>query len=215
MKKEFWQEAWDNRNIGFHQGEYNPLMVSHFKDRDIKDKTILIPLAGKTKDVLYFLEKGAKVIAVEVVSSAVEEFFKESELEYDKREAQDITTYTSKNLTFYNADFFKAQSYINKDIDYVYDRASNVALPLELRKNYYSTIKELVNRDTQFLIITFSHDGPKDFGPPFFVPFNEIEESYKEMGFNLKKKETTQNNSIEGRFKEAGMSYMNRIIWWN
>lgn len=219
MEKDFWQQAWNEGRIGFHQSEYTKAMKDKFDNIDLKGKTVLLPLAGKTKDILYFLNKGAKVIAVEIVEDAIKQFFNENEINYKFQELTNANLYEADNLKFFNADFFKSDE-IFKDmdinnVDYIFDRASNVALPKELRIKYYQTIKKIKDDETKFFIITFMHDGPKDFGPPFLIPKDEIKNHYKEMDITLSCSEVARNTKLEGRFKESGMTYMAQLAWTN
>jgi len=213
MEKEFWKKAWVDRKIGFHQAKYSPPMLGHYQEKDLENKNVLIPLAGKSKDILYFLERGANVTAIELSELAVKEFFEENsfdDLEVDM--STDHTVYRTKNLKFYCGDFFKFSKSQASSYDYYYDRACIVALPLDLRLKYYKHIGELLNKHTDIFILTLTHDGPKDFGPPFYVPETEIEEAYKSIGFDL-----VYNNLMEakaeGRFKEAGITKMKRLSW--
>ena len=77
-------------------------MMNFFKDIDLKDKTVFIPLAGKTKDILYFLERGAIVTAIEFVEQAVIDFFEDNEILYSKID----NLYQCENLKFYSMDLF-------------------------------------------------------------------------------------------------------------
>ena len=117
---EFWNKVWqEQENPRFHQSSFNSMMVDYFHRTDLKDKTVLIPLAGKTKDILYFLEKGAIVTAIEFCEKAIISFFEENNLSY-KKEGQ---TYTAFNLKFYSMDFFEFQS--EKAFDVFYDRSGH------------------------------------------------------------------------------------------
>lgn len=215
VESEFWKEAWDVNNIGFHQEKLNPIMVEKFKDIDLEGKNVLIPLAGKTRDINFFTQRKANVIAVEVVEKAIHDYFNESSIDYNKETHKTYSLYSSPFLKFYHTDFFDADNLIDAEIHYVYDRASNVALPPELRKKYYAVIDKLTTTKTNFLIITYEHNGDSDFGPPFMVPAKEIVENYKIMKIDLKKKELSRNAEIEGRFKEANITEIIRTTWSN
>ena len=78
MEHDFWLRAWIDGRTTFHQNEYNPVLVETTKNIDLKGKTVFLPLAGKTKDINYFLEKGAKVIANELATKPIDEYFKEN-----------------------------------------------------------------------------------------------------------------------------------------
>ena len=199
MEKDFWQQAWNDGKTGFHQSEYSEIMVQTFKEADLNNKNVLLPLAGKSNDIKYFLEKGATVIAIEIVKNAILQFFEENKLDYETQNFEGGTHYQAENLHFFHADFFNSPAYLQefnlKKIDIIYDRASNVALPTEMRRTYYRTIESLKNDQTKFLIITFMHDGPLDFGPPFLIPKDEILQSYKNMKVDLTHTEMNRNTN--------------------
>lgn len=203
----FWQEGWDKGFTGFHQSEYNQAMIDYFKDIDLKDKTVLIPLCGKSLDMIYLAGQGAKVIGVEVVKDPVEQFFQENKVNFDLGD----NVYTSKDgkIEIHNKDFFKIEDLGR--IDYLYDRASNVALPMCMREEkYYPTIKRLIQEETKTLLITMDHDGSRDFGPPYAINKEETKEHYP----SLKLISEVSSKAME-RFQEEGIKKVRRYIWAN
>ena len=82
MDAHFWHEKWQNREIGFHEGSPNSLLVKHFNDLKLEpSSTMFVPLCGKTKDIAWLLEKGIKVAGVELNETAIRELFDELDLE--------------------------------------------------------------------------------------------------------------------------------------
>ncbi len=215
MEKEFWKEAWDEDRIGFHQSSYNPIMMKTFANIDLKNKNILIPLAGRSQDIDYFLEREANVYAVEIVEKAIVDYFKITQKSYENESYENYTLYKHKNLKFYSADFFNSPDFIDSEVDYVYDRASNIALPKQLRETYYKTIQKLSNKSTKYFILTYTHDGDKDFGPPFYVPEEEILRAYSDMSVELKSYTLKTTRDIQERFQESGITEMTRVLWTN
>jgi thiopurine S-methyltransferase len=214
MEKEFWQQAWEDKKIGFHQPKYNPFMVEHYKDQNLEGKRVLIPLAGKSNDILYFLERGAHVVAIELSKIAVEEFFSENNMEYKSEVEGELERFKSDNLDFYCGDFFAYTNKSNQHFDFYFDRACIVALPFDIRSRFYNKVETLLAKHTDIFILTFAHDGPKDFGPPFYVPENELLEAYKNMGFDLNYIKVNETKA-EGRFKDAGIKTIQRLKWKN
>lgn len=213
MENEFWKQAWVEGKIGFHQSQYNSTMSNHYDDLQLKDKNVFIPLAGKSLDILYFLEKGANVTAVELSELACEEFFKENKFDdLQIEEQEDFTVYKTENLTYYCGDFFAINPEDVTPIDFYYDRACIVALPYEIRTSFYDKIDTLLSKHTDIFILTYSHEGPKTFGPPFYVPEEEIQKAYSLMGFDLEYIKYNDTNA-QGRFKDAGLGKMTHIKW--
>ena len=167
MEKEFWISKWNEGQIGFHQSEPNNYMVDFFGKTDLKGKTVFVPLCGKTLDMVWLKDQGAKVIGVELSDLAVTTFFAENQIPFATTEIENGTLYQSDNINIYCCDVLNISSEILKNIDYIFDRASLIALPQEIRKNYVSKIKEIMNNQIQYMLITLEYDGGG--GPPFSI----------------------------------------------
>ena len=177
--KEFWTSVWEEGVIRFHQQNYNAQMVHFFDSINLKEKSVLIPLAGKTKDILYFLEKGAHVTAVEFYEGAVLDFFKENNLSYTK----EGNLFKGDHIHFYACDFFDLKS--AHPFDVMYDRASQVVFSKETRERYYSHVATLINKETLLYLGAIDHSGPEDYGPPYKISTSEVMSYYKKMGIAL------------------------------
>lgn len=176
----FWSEVWTEGLIRFHQKAYNSQMLSFFEGINLQSRTVFIPLAGKTKDILYFLERGANVTAIEFVEQAVIDFFLENKIHYTKQG----NYYQSERLHFYVVDFFEFKT--EKKFDVLYDRASQVVFTEELRPAYYKHLGSLIDQHTLLLLAAIDHEGPKTYGPPFKISQEEIMSTYKKMGISLR-----------------------------
>lgn len=184
---EFWSQVWDEGTIRFHQNNYNSEMLKYFKDIDLKNKTVLIPLAGKTKDILFFLEKGAHVTAIEFHGPAVVSFFEENNIAYKKHGY----SFFADNLTFHAMDFF--DFYTEQPFDVLFDRASQVVFNQSDRPRYYEHISKLIDQKSILLLFSIDHNGSFDYGPPYKIPKAEVVSAYKKMGITLK----TNSENIE------------------
>nr|BDT28302.1 thiopurine S-methyltransferase Se/Te detoxification family [Bacteriovorax sp. HI3] len=196
--KEFWSDVWKEGVIRFHQKDYNQAMVHFFKDIDLKNKTVLIPLAGKTNDILFFLEKGANVTAIEFYEGAVEAFFKENAIAFTKKEH----VYSGTNITFYAGDFFEYKN--QTPFDVMYDRASQVVFNQNDRPRYYQHMSSLINARTILFSGAIDHQGPADYGPPFKISPEEVISAYKKMGITLQMASSRQDPASE-KMQAAGV----------
>lgn len=197
--KEFWSQIWEEGVIRFHQGNYNLEMINYFKDFDLKNKSVLIPLAGKTKDILYFLEKGAEVTAIEFYGPAVVSFFEENNISYKKHGH----SYFSDNLTFHAMDFFQLST--DKPFDVLFDRAAQVVFNQEDRPKYFEQISKLIDKNTLLLLFSIDHDGPFSYGPPYKIPKEEIMTAYKQMGITLKTNSERQEAALSEKMLAQGI----------
>lgn len=177
---EFWSQVWDEGTIRFHQNSYNTEMIKYFKDVDLKDKTVLIPLAGKTKDILFFLEKGALVTAIEFCEPAIISFFEENNMAYKKHGY----SFFADNLTFHAMDFFDFNT--EKPFDVLFDRASQVVFNKTERPRYFQHMSKLIDQNSMLLLFSIDHDGSFEYGPPHKIPKEEIITAYKKMGITLR-----------------------------
>ncbi|AUN98197.1 hypothetical protein C0V70_08780 [Bacteriovorax stolpii] len=189
--KEFWSDVWKEGVIRFHQKDYNQAMVHFFRDIDLKNKTVLIPLAGKTNDILFFLEKGAHVTAIEFYEGAVMAFFNENNIPFTKKDH----TYSGQNITFYAGDFFDYKNHIPFDV--MYDRASQVVFNQENRPAYYAHMSTLIDKHTILFLGAIDHQGPHDYGPPFKISPEEVMSAYKNMGIFLEMVSSQMNAASE------------------
>lgn len=179
MQKKFWLERWEKNETKFNQKEVNPYLLQYKNFFEpLKGKRVLVPLCGKSIDLLWFLKEGAEVIGVEFSALAIESFFKEHHLTYEKTEKKPFIIYSSGALKFICGDFFQLKKEDIGEINWIYDRASIIALNKELRIQYGIQISKLSDRNTQIFMIVLSYDSHGNEGPPFSVPQDEVHELF-------------------------------------
>ena len=73
---EFWHNRWENQQTGWHRQVYNDLMVKHWPNINAPaGGSVLVPLCGKTLDMLWLAQQGHEVVGLEMVQQAVDAFF--------------------------------------------------------------------------------------------------------------------------------------------
>ncbi len=165
MEKEFWLGKWERHEIGFHQAEYSPYLVKYWNKLATDKGTVFVPLCGKTKDMLFFVEQGHKVIGVELSEIACNEFFADNNIEYEVEQLDKLKLYKAKDLQIYCGDLFDLDPAILSDVSYVFDRASLIALPHEIRLRYVDFMDQHIGNAKYFLITI--HFDNQEVGPPF------------------------------------------------
>jgi thiopurine S-methyltransferase len=189
MDKNFWIERWKKKEIGFHLNDYHDFLKKHgeiyFKDVS----NVFIPLCGKSKDILWFYHFGKTVVGIELSDIACREFFLENHLQYNKSEYKNFQIYHTldKKIYLINGDFFELNkdvlNFINITIQAVYDRASLIALPFDLRKQYVKHMFRMLNNKIKYFLITMEFEPiektQKEIGPPFSVTENEIKNLFE------------------------------------
>ena len=80
---EYWENRWITNQTGWHRSVYNDLMVKYWPKLGIPtDSKVLVPLCGKSLDMLWLAEKGHAIVGIEFTRLAVERFFSENNLEH-------------------------------------------------------------------------------------------------------------------------------------
>jgi thiopurine S-methyltransferase len=181
MDSQFWIKAWNEGKTAFHQAHYHEKLTEYFPQlKPQKGQRVLVPLCGKTKDLLWLHELGLQVQGIELHDPAVKAFFTENELSScEITQDQGFTHYTHKNIVMSCGNFFKLSQ--NETYDFVYDRAALVALPAAMRKNYAQVIKQSLKRGGKYLLIVYEYAPSQMEGPPFSVDEKEIHALYEDQ----------------------------------
>jgi thiopurine S-methyltransferase len=212
MKKEFWLERWEKKEIGFHQEDINPYLFQHWKDLHAdKSNEVFVPLCGKSKDMLWLREQGYSVHGVELSSLAVQAFFHENGLIPVRKSNNLFECYDADGISIMCGDFFNLTKADLANVRLVYDRASLVALPPDLRERYVSHLIGILHPGTQILLLTFDYAQIEMSGPPFAVSLDEVKSLYN------KKAEVRQlaHHDILAkmpRFQERGLSRLHENV---
>lgn len=176
MEASFWHNSWElgGFHTSFHRKHIHPYVLQYLNPDEIEGKNILVPLCGKTIDMLYLAQYANKVIGVELVEEAIHQFFYENNLQVVR---PDDTTYVSGNITIYRRDFMALTPADIGPVDWILDRASLVALPYNMRVQYLETIERLSHIGTQQLVISLEY-FPLLESAPFSITPAEIMEYY-------------------------------------
>jgi thiopurine S-methyltransferase len=213
MEKEFWLERWEREEIGFHQNETNPYLRQFWQELNLeRGSGVFVPLCGKTLDMLWLREEGYSVLGVELSPVAVETFFRENgylpkhdtSKKFERCEADDICILCG--------DFFNLEREDLAQVKAVYDRASLVALPTEMRERYARHLVSILPAGTQVLLITFDYPQAEMSGPPFAVSAEEVESLYSP---HAEVRLLAQVDALEAtpRFQERGLSRLHENIF--
>ncbi|MEA1880748.1 MAG: thiopurine S-methyltransferase [Campylobacterota bacterium] len=197
MEKHVWLKRWENKETGFHESSVNPLLLKHFHALELPlASRIFVPLCGKSLDIGWFLSKGYCVVGVEFSEEAVKALFKELGEEPYIVNDGNLTHYSAENIDIYVGDFFDLTLELVGNIDAVYDRASIVALPAEIRPKYAKHILELTKHASQ-LLVSIEYDQSLSNRTPFNVDGDELH-TYYASHYTLTKLDSIE---IAGGFK--------------
>jgi thiopurine S-methyltransferase len=170
---------------------------------------VLVPLCGKSPDMLWLAGQGYAVTGVELSEIAVRAFFEEADIRYEISESGDLRWFrgAGHNLTVVCGDYFE---FIDEPFDALYDRASLVALPPQTRGAYVRHTNTLLKPSAAKLLLTIEYDQSRVAGPPFSVLPDEVTDYWPEMRRVGGRSAST---NIPAKFQEAGMTDMVEAVW--
>lgn len=187
MNPEFWQQRWENKQIGFNQSAIDPILTAHFPALNLSaGNSVFVPLCGKSIDMRWLAEQGYNVVGVELVESAVQQFFIEQDL--TATITQSIATDNSsikcyqgqlagQTISLWAANIFALTPADIGPIDAVYDRAALIALPPDMRPRYNEQVRALTGNAPQYLL-TLNYEQSQRNGPPFSISSQQVEDYY-------------------------------------
>jgi thiopurine S-methyltransferase len=206
MDQEFWHRRWADNQIGFHESQVNPLLVTHFNVLQLpQGARVFLPLCGKTLDIDWLLERGNRVAGVELSGLAVTRLFQRLGAAPVVERRGGLERHSAMGVDVFVGDFFQLDAETLGLVDAVYDRAALVALPAETRKRYASHLRTLT-RDAPQLLVTLEYDQQLVAGPPFAVSAEELKEMYPDRSPSVLFREH-QPLGLKGRFP------VTEVIW--
>ena len=221
MEIDFWLERWDNNQLGFHQQQVNPYLAYFYGEKgpavEQRQKLkVFVPLCGKSKDMLWLSQNAYKVFGVECSDRAVKDFFEDNALNYKRAEKDQHAFYQSSDLEsvieLYQGDFFELQSSDLEDISDIFDRASLIALPVEMRQQYAEKMAALQKSGTRTLLVTLTFDPEEMNGPPFSVTEEEVHDLYSNS-FSVQKLLTKEVLNLEAGLKKRGLTALTESVY--
>jgi len=194
MDAEFWLTRWRQGRIGFHQAHVTPLLPQYWPALGVPvGSRVLVPLCGKSLDMLWLLEQGFDVLGVELSPLAVEQFFAENGLQACQRPCA-AGPYWQANYRantigivcgdIFALDFSQAAAPLTACAA-VYDRAALVALPAAMRRLYVrhvygqSGLLAAVADGWRGLLLTLDFEPAQTDSPPFSVNDEEVQALYR------------------------------------
>ena len=171
---EYWHNRWDKEQTGWHRAIYNDLLLKHWPSINAPSGgEVLVPLCGKSLDMLWLAEQGYNVVGLEMVEQAVQAFFEENKLETVSNEIGKHIKYSSPPFTIFQGDLFDLEAGVVQ-ADAWYDRAAMVALPNSLREDYVKQICQQTKPGASGLLITFAYPQEQMDRPPFALHDEDV-----------------------------------------
>ena len=215
---ERWHKGWDSGRYsvpgqGFHEAEPNRLLTKYLpymqlipKDDILKQQRVLVPLCGKSVDMIYFANQKISALGLEAIPRAVNEF--SEEINSPKDNASRLHEKAEHNWNIKDAGIvsivqgdaldFKIDE--KGPVDAIWDRAALVALRPEDRAAYVSMLHGSIKEGGRVLLVVVEHDmvmpcvesssqsipnKQVPYGPPYSIPTETVKSLYTNNGFNF------------------------------
>ncbi|KTC99854.1 thiopurine S-methyltransferase [Legionella erythra] len=187
--KQFWHELWESGNLPFHRLAVNEDLIEFWSFLQTAAKpTILVPLCGKSLDLLWLVEQGAAVTGIELSELAVQQLAAESRIPLKPQRIEHGLCYSSPALSIWVHDIFTLPKHCIEPVDGVYDRGALVALPASLRPAYAQRCLNWLKAGGRILLKTLTYDEALMAGPPYHVGADELMDLYPGCTLKLLKK---------------------------
>ncbi len=203
---EDWLDRWANGRTGWHESAGNAGLKAHWRG---VAGSVLVPLCGKSPDLVWLAGMGHDVVGVELANVAIREFFSEQGLgyEFDDRKPLGRFTCTDAPITIFCGDYFELNV---GPFDALYDRGALVAVDPARRADYVEHTKALLRADADRLIVTLEYDQRIVQGPPFSVMADEILRYWGDLS---RVSEVDDIDNCPPKFGQAGLTEIKEVVW--
>ncbi|MCP5162649.1 MAG: thiopurine S-methyltransferase [Hahellaceae bacterium] len=213
MHHEFWQDRWTRNEIGFHQDSINQYLVDFWSTLSPSgNESVLVPLCGKSHDILWLNQKGHAVLGVELSDMACRDFFLESKLNATVTPGSPFTTYIHDDIQLWCGDFFALSPQDTAHCKLIFDRAALIALPSETRQLYAAQLKSLTQNGAKILLVTMEYPQAEMDGPPFSVPSEEVHQLFQSH-FTIRHLHTQELGRDDPFAKRKGLSQLQEHVF--
>jgi thiopurine S-methyltransferase len=175
----YWIARWSEGKTGFHRASVQPWLVEHVAKLAPKgDERVLVPLCGKSVDLVFLESRGHSVVGVDVAAQAFQEFLAEQRRSATVRAEPPFTIHATGSIELWCGDFFALDPARHGTFPAIFDRAALIAFPEDRRAEYARKIVSLLEPGGRLLLIAMEYDQTKWAGPPFSVTRDEIARRY-------------------------------------
>lgn len=213
MEKEYWLDRWERDETGFHQDAVNVYLLKYWRTLSLAGRSqVFVPLCGKSRDMLWLREQGHTILGVELSALAIQAFFKEAGLKPRHWVNDKFGQFAADDIIILHGDFFDLDKKALANVRAVYDRASMVALPPNMRERYVRHMLHILPPATQILLVSFDYSASEMPGPPFAVSPDEVKRLYNK---NAEIRLLAQMDGLQQnpRFRQRGLSRLQESIF--
>jgi thiopurine S-methyltransferase len=213
MTPEFWHGRWQRGELGWHEEGINRHLAEHWPRLGLStDARVLVPLCGKSLDMLWLAGRGHSVLGVEISPLAADAFFGENGLVPQVDRLPPFVRYRVDEIELLVGDFFDLRADHLTEVAAVYDRASLIALPPDLRPRYAGHLASLLPPGAESLLITLDYDQARMKGPPFSVGDAEVRSLFG-PAFAMEMLSEFDALAESPRFRSRGLDWLTERVY--
>ncbi len=202
MNPEFWTSRWREGRTGFHQDAVHSDILAEAPGLlGSEPKRVLVPLAGKSMDIAWFLEQGHSVTAIELSPSAIDAWHSTHKRQATIEAHGPWTLYSSERLDYWCADILALDADLGP-FDLIWDRAALIALDPDRRDRYAQRLCDWLAPSGTLLLNGFEYDQSKMDGPPHAVLRGELPAIFPQLSATLLREGDWQS---EEKFVDRGI----------
>jgi thiopurine S-methyltransferase len=218
MDADYWLKRWQEGRTGWHHEKPMPLLLEHWPALEVPQGTrVLVPLCGKSPDMLWLAGQGMRVLGVELSRIAIESFLAENHLHASTCAGaggthHEVVDPPGGAIEIIQGDIFEADRAVLASCDAIYDRAALIALPTPVRRNYVRDVYGALPEGCRGLLITLDYPPQEMEGPPFPVGEGEVRHLF-EAGWDIQQLERRDILASQPHFSEQGVTALHTGVY--
>jgi thiopurine S-methyltransferase len=213
LTPDFWIERWKKGEIGFHMEAVHEFLPKHWPSLKVEvGSAVFVPLCGKSHDMVWLASQGHRVIGVELSPLAVDDFFREQELEADTRSIGAFVVRSAGPYTIWCGDIFELPAEATADVAAVYDRAALVALPPSLQPRYARKLIDILPASAPILLAALVYPEGQISGPPFSTPLPQVAALFGES-YSVRLEEIRDGLAQSQNLRDRGVSALDETAY--
>ncbi|XP_068674923.1 thiopurine S-methyltransferase-like [Montipora foliosa] len=182
--KETWEQDWKTDDPEFHTNEVNAMLIKHHHEfTDGRNNLrILVPLCGKSLDMIWLADQGHSVVGVELVRKGIELFFSDNKLTYSEKQVSVNGSLNSetqgtvfkareKDISLYECSIFDFSAEVaGGKFDCIWDRGSMTAINMmneERIKQYRDITLACLKPNGRYFLEFFAPESLEEMSTSF------------------------------------------------
>jgi thiopurine S-methyltransferase len=201
-----WLKRWETGDTGWHHQEINPHLLGFWHALQAQAScAVLVPLCGKSRDMVWLAEQGHHIVGIELSPLAVAAFFEENGLAPVRERQDGFEVWQAGPYRILCGDIFRLQPQHVSNVQAVYDRASLVAFNPTQRQEYAALLQRLLPPDSRILLVAMDYPQAEMQGPPYAVPVDAVEALFGTT-FSVELLDTLDLLKDTDRYADRGLS---------